>query len=135
MLRLDHSGLLQPDRPYGRGADTACSPGGGGAWATVGGGEGGEGGGGGGVEGGGGGGAFRVFKALNIAIMAGVGRARGRSLPVRAFGPGPLGVVRSVALGLTAGLPLGVLKGTATRSRWSPSPGCASLWSRSASPC
>ncbi|MEV6867080.1 hypothetical protein AB0M44_39570 [Streptosporangium subroseum] len=57
-------------------------------------------------------GAFHVFKALNIAIMAGwvvlaVGAFRSGAL-----GPGPLGTVRSVALGLTAGLPLGVLKGS-----------------------
>ncbi|MFC4118774.1 hypothetical protein [Nonomuraea zeae] len=52
-------------------------------------------------------GAFHVFKAVNVAIMGGwIVLAIGAHLS-RALGP-----VRCVALGLAAGLPLGVLKGS-----------------------
>ncbi|MCK2213825.1 hypothetical protein MF672_008485 [Actinomadura sp. ATCC 31491] len=57
-------------------------------------------------------GAFHVFKATDVCIMGGwVVLAIGAHL-ARAFGPGPLGVARCVALGLAAALPLGVLKGS-----------------------
>ncbi|MFE3453651.1 hypothetical protein ACFXJ8_32455 [Nonomuraea sp. NPDC059194] len=57
-------------------------------------------------------GAFHVFKIVNLFIMTGwivlaVGAYR-----AKAFGAGPVGVVRCVALALAAGLPLGVLKGS-----------------------
>ncbi|GAA3107460.1 hypothetical protein [Streptosporangium carneum] len=57
-------------------------------------------------------GAFHVFKVLSVAVMFGwivlaVGAFRSR-----VFGPGVLGMARSVGLGLASGLPLGVLKGS-----------------------
>ncbi|MET8682873.1 hypothetical protein ABZV77_01545 [Streptomyces sp. NPDC004732] len=52
-------------------------------------------------------GAFHVFAALNIAILAGW-----IVLAVGAWRTRVLGPVRAAALGLTAALPLGVLKGT-----------------------
>ncbi|MEU6711209.1 hypothetical protein ABZ897_06970 [Nonomuraea sp. NPDC046802] len=52
-------------------------------------------------------GAFHVFKAANVAIMGGW-----VVLAVGAHLSKALGVLRCVALGLAAGLPLGVLKGS-----------------------
>lgn len=52
-------------------------------------------------------GAFHVFKAANVCIMGGW-----IVLAVGAYRARVLGLVRCVALGLAAGLPLGVLKGS-----------------------
>ncbi|MFD5193128.1 hypothetical protein ACFWMU_34320 [Streptomyces sp. NPDC058357] len=52
-------------------------------------------------------GAFHVFSALNLAILAG-----GIVLAFGAWRTRVLGPVRAAALGLTAALPLGALKGT-----------------------
>jgi hypothetical protein len=52
-------------------------------------------------------GAFHVFKAVNVCIMAGW-----VVLAIGAYLAKALGPVRCVALGLAAGLPLGVLKGS-----------------------
>ncbi|WP_207756343.1 hypothetical protein [Nonomuraea cypriaca] len=52
-------------------------------------------------------GAFHVFKAVNVCVMGGW-----IVLAVGAYRSRALGPVRCVALGLAAGLPLGVLKGS-----------------------
>ncbi|MFI6298551.1 hypothetical protein ACIBEJ_43650 [Nonomuraea sp. NPDC050790] len=57
-------------------------------------------------------GAFHVFKAVNVAIMAGWIVLAVGAFRARAFGPGVLGAVQCVALALAIGLPLGVLKGS-----------------------
>ncbi|RSM98621.1 hypothetical protein DMB42_43450 [Nonomuraea sp. WAC 01424] len=57
-------------------------------------------------------GAFHVFKAVNVCIMGGWIVLAVGAFRARAFGAGPLGVARCVALALAAGLPLGVLKGS-----------------------
>ncbi|MFI7469031.1 hypothetical protein [Nonomuraea sp. NPDC049646] len=57
-------------------------------------------------------GAFHVFKAVNVCIMGGWVVLAAGAFRARAFGAGPAGVARCVALALAAGLPLGVLKGS-----------------------
>ncbi|MEU7893482.1 hypothetical protein AB0B45_11520 [Nonomuraea sp. NPDC049152] len=57
-------------------------------------------------------GAFHVFKAVNLFIMTGWIVLAVGAFRAKAFGAGPVGIVRCLALALAAGLPLGVLKGS-----------------------
>ncbi|GAA1640381.1 hypothetical protein GCM10009733_041880 [Nonomuraea maheshkhaliensis] len=56
--------------------------------------------------------AFHVFKGAGVCIMAGWIVLPAGAFRARAFGAGPLGVARCVALALGSVLPLGVLKGS-----------------------